>query len=220
MKRDDLTAGILVEAVKFTAWLHQWTPDQVNNPAKGVKDHLERIEACNGVWNTTRMLMVIDDRLQMLQPVMERYESWTSGLTDMYSYLSQSPEPFPGSFVTMGMRLAPSKKDLDNDTSDYLKKLQVRVETLLLKSSMHEQQAELLMVQRKLLILREAHVNSDQERELVQKEITRMEDNLRVSRGRDEYQDRYMACLQEYLDFVREATAAAESLVSEDETNS
>ena len=218
MKRDDLTAGILVEAVKFTAWLHQWTPDQVNDPEKGVKDHLERIQACNGVWQTTRMLMVIDDRLQMLQPVMEKYESWTSGLTDMYTYLSQSPEPFPGSFVTMGMRLTPSKKDLDNDTTEYLKKLQVRVETLLLKSSMHEQQAEIQTVRRKLLFLREAHVNSAKEKEIVQAEITRMEDNLRVARDRDEFQDRYMSCLQEYLDFVREATAAAESLVSEDET--
>ena len=220
MTKDELTAGIVVEAVKFTSWLHQWTPAQVDNPEQGVDDHLERIQACNAVWHTTRLLMVLDQRVEMLKPIMDRYQTWTSGLASMYEYLAQSPEPFPGSILTMGLRLTPSKKDLQTDTVEYLKKLQVKVETLLLKSAMHEQQAELQTVRKKLLILKEAHVNSPAEREVIQAEIARMEGNLRVSRDRDEYQDRYMSNLQEFLEFVRAATKVAEDLVSEDETKS
>jgi hypothetical protein len=217
---NQLTTGILVEAVKFSSWLHQWTPVQVEDPEKGVSDHLERIQACNAVWHTTRLLMVLDQKTKLLQPILDRYETWTSGLASMYEYLARSPEPFPGSILTMGMRLTPSKKDLQNETVDYLKKLQVKVETLLLKSAMHEQQAELQTVRKKLLILKEAHVNSPAEREVIQAEIARMEGNLRVSRDRDEYQDRYMSNLQEFLEFVRAATKVAEDLVSGDETNS
>lgn len=217
---EKMTSEIVVEAVKFSTILHQWTPAQVEDPQQGVQEHLERISAAGAVWMTTRMLMVINGKEELLKPVLEKYETWTSGLTSMYEYLARSPEQFPGSIVTMGLRLRPSRKDIGSDTIDYLKKLQVKVETLMLKSAMHEQQAELLSVRARLSLLREAHVNSDQEKKVVAAEIEKLEGNLRVSRGRDEYQDRYMTNLQQFLDFVREATRVAEDLVSEDETKS
>lgn len=220
MSTDKLASEIVVEAVKFCAFLHRWTPRQIEDHPTGVEEHMDRIRACNAVWITTSMLMKIDNRMDWIDPVLVSYNTWTDTLTSMYEYLGQSPEPFPGSFVTMGMKLTPGRRDKEDDSVEYLKRLQTKVETLMLKSAMHEQQAELLNVRTRLDLLMKAHVNSPAEDEVVKGEIAKLMGQLRRSEGRDEFQDRYMTNLQQFKDLVGEAIVLAEKLVSEAETKS
>lgn len=216
---DKLASEIVVEAVKFCAFVHRWTPAQVEDPVTGVTQHLDKLGACNAVWLTTTMLLKIDGREDWIKPVLDTYGTWATTVANMYSYLSKNPEPFPGSMVTMGLRLSPSRRDQDDESVEYLKKLQAKVETLMLRSALHEQQAELLGVRTRLDLLMKAHVNSPGEDQVVKAEIAKLLGQLRRSEDRDEFQDRYMTNLQQFQEMVGAAIVLAEKLVSEPETN-